>query len=205
MLSSWTSWSQCYHVQWILKHKDILWHIVKTALLEMWLCVLSIMDIMEDYQKNLKGAWQEILDFRFFHKSFSPWPLRFYWGQIPTVNCTQPFCMSVRVFRRNFRTGCNEWTAKEHIWQYRLYWYRGVTVLLPGWVIWKYMWFVHANLPIGRLTSDRTVDLHWGEWLNSSADFNPNHNHVNAAPTQASLQTTSRPHHHATPKQNYCI
>ncbi len=64
------------------------------------------------------------------------------------------------------------------------------------------MWFVHANLPIGRLTSVRTVDLHWGEWLNSSADFNPNHNHVNAAPTQASLQTTSRPHHHATPKQN---
>jgi hypothetical protein len=46
----------------------------------------------------------------------------------------------------------------------RLYWYRGVTVLLPGWVIWKYMWFVHANLSIGRLTSARTVDLHWGEW-----------------------------------------
>ncbi len=87
----------------------------------------------------------------------------------------------------------------------RLYWYRGGTVLLPGWVIWKYMWFVHANLPIGRLTSVRTVDLHWGEWLNSSADFNPNHNDVNAAPSQASLQTTSRPHHHATPKQNYCI
>ncbi len=33
----------------------------------------------------------------------------------------------------------------------------------------------------------------------------PDHNHVNAAPKQASLQTTSRPHHRATPKQNYCI
>ncbi len=43
-----------------------------------------------------------------------------------------------------------------------------------------------------------------GEWLISYADFNPNHNHVNAAPKQSSLQTTSRPHHHATPKQNYC-
>ncbi len=66
------------------------------------------------------------------------------------------------------------------------------------------MWFVHANLPIGRLTSVRTVDLHWGgEWLNSSADFNPNQNHVNAAPIHkpASRQL---PHHKATPKQNYC-
>ncbi len=87
----------------------------------------------------------------------------------------------------------------------RLYWYRGVTVLLPGWVIWKYMWFVYANLPVGRLSSVRTVDLHWGEWLNSSADYNPNHNHVNAAPTKACLQATSRQHHHASPKQNYCI
>jgi hypothetical protein len=65
------------------------------------------------------------------------------------------------------------------------------------------MLFVHANLPIGRVTSVRNVDLHWGKWLNSSADFNPNLNHVNAAPKQASLQTTSRPHHHATPKQHY--
>ncbi len=79
--------------------------------------------------------------------------------------------------------------------------YRGVKVLLPGSVIWKYeyMWFVHANLPIGRLTRVRTVDLHLGEsWINSSAGFNPNHNHVNAAPQQASLQTTSRQHHACT-------
>ncbi len=42
----------------------------------------------------------------------------------------------------------------------RLYWYRGVTVLLPGWVIWKQMWFVHAKLPIGRWTGVRTIDPH---------------------------------------------
>jgi hypothetical protein len=67
------------------------------------------------------------------------------------------------------------------------------------------MLFVHANLSIGRLISVLTVDPHWGVWLKYSADFNPNHNHVNAAPNQTSLQTTSRPHHHATSKQNYCI
>jgi hypothetical protein len=65
--------------------------------------------------------------------------------------------------------------------------------------------FAHANLPIGRLTSVRIVDLHWEEWLNSFADFNPNHSHVNAAPKQACLQITSGPHHHAAPEQNYCI
>jgi hypothetical protein len=32
--------------------------------------------------------------------------------------------------------------------------------------------------PISPL-SERTVDPHWGEGHNSSADFNPNHNHVN--------------------------
>jgi hypothetical protein len=58
---------------------------------------------------------------------------------------------------------------------------------------------------IGRLANVRTVDPHWGEWHDSSDDFNPNHNHVNAAPKQARLQTTSRPLHHATPKQNYCM
>ncbi len=44
---------------------------------------------------------------------------------------------------------------------------------------------------------------HWGEGHNFSADFNPNHSHVNTAPKQASLQTTLRPHFHARPKQNY--
>jgi hypothetical protein len=31
------------------------------------------------------------------------------------------------------------------------YWYRGVTVLLLGWVIWMQVWAVHANLPLGWL------------------------------------------------------
>ncbi len=44
----------------------------------------------------------------------------------------------------------------------RLYWCRVVTVLLPGWVTWKLMWFVYANLPLGRLASIRTTDSHWG-------------------------------------------
>jgi hypothetical protein len=60
--------------------------------------------------------------------------------------------------------------------------------------------------PHWTLISVRTVDPQWGEWFNSSADFNPNNNHVNTGPKQASFQTTSRPHHHATLKQkNYCM
>ncbi len=55
--------------------------------------------------------------------------------------------------------------------------------------------------PFGRLTSVRIDDPYWGEGYNFLVDFNPNHNHVNAAPKQASLQTMSRPHHHAIPKQ----
>jgi hypothetical protein len=54
---------------------------------------------------------------------------------------------------------------------------------------------VHANLPIGRLLSVRTVDSHWGEWHNSSADFNPNHHYVNAAPNK---QASRLPHVHTT-------
>ncbi len=47
--------------------------------------------------------------------------------------------------------------------KFRLYWYRDVTVLLPGWVIWKYMWFVHANLPNGRLTIVSALSISIGE------------------------------------------
>jgi hypothetical protein len=55
--------------------------------------------------------------------------------------------------------------------------------------------------PLGcRLVSALSIPI--GEWHKSPADFNPNHNHVNAAPETASLQTTSRPHHQANPKQN---
>jgi hypothetical protein len=41
--------------------------------------------------------------------------------------------------------------------------------------------------PHSTLIGVRTVDPHWGEWQNSSADFNPYNNHVNAAPKQASF------------------
>ncbi len=37
------------------------------------------------------------------------------------------------------------------------------------------------------------------KWLDNT--FNPNHNHVNADPKQTSIHTTSRPLHHAAPKQ----
>jgi hypothetical protein len=47
------------------------------------------------------------------------------------------------------------------LWHSCLYWYRGETVLL-GWVTWKLKWFVHANLPFGRLASVCTTDFHWG-------------------------------------------
>jgi hypothetical protein len=47
----------------------------------------------------------------------------------------------------------------------------------------------------------RTVD--WIEGYNSSADFNLNPNHVNAATKQASLQIMSIPHHHATHKLKF--
>jgi hypothetical protein len=48
---------------------------------------------------------------------------------------------------------------------------------------------------IGRLSSVRTVDPHWGEWHNSSADFNPIHNYVNAAPDN---QASRLPYVHTT-------
>ncbi len=57
------------------------------------------------------------------------------------------------------------------------------------------MWFVHANLPIGWLSSVRTDDPHWGEWHNYSADFNPIHNYVNAAPDK---QASRLPYVHTT-------
>ncbi len=48
----------------------------------------------------------------------------------------------------------------------RLYWYRDVTVLLPGWVVWKYKWFVLANLPIWLLASVRTINPPLGSGTN---------------------------------------
>ncbi len=76
------------------------------------------------------------------------------------------------------------------------YWYGGVTVYCTAGL---------GNLEVYAMCSISYksphwppalyVDPHWGEWHNSSADVNPNHNHVNAALKQANLQTTSRPHY----------
>ncbi len=41
----------------------------------------------------------------------------------------------------------------------RLYWYRGVTILLPGWVIWKYWNWPSKFFSMG---SVRTVNSQWG-------------------------------------------
>jgi hypothetical protein len=57
--------------------------------------------------------------------------------------------------------------------------YLEVNVICPG------------NFPIGRLTSVRTVDLHWGEWLNSSADLTP----TTITPMQLLIKQASRPPH----------
>ncbi len=57
---------------------------------------------------------------------------------------------------------------------------------------------VLANLPTGRLTSVRTVDpFPIGENGSIPLLALTLTAHVNAATKQASLQTTSRPHHHA--------
>jgi hypothetical protein len=54
----------------------------------------------------------------------------------------------------------------------------------------------HSNTPIGQLIGVRIVDPHWGERLKSSTAFNPNHNHVNAAPkTSKTPNPASHPHH----------
>jgi hypothetical protein len=85
------------------------------------------------------------------------------------------------------------------------YWYRGVTVLLLG--------YLEVNVIFQCKSPHWAVDLcphcrslfHWGKWHNSTSNLKPNHNQVTAAPKQASLKTTSSPYHHVTPKQNYCM
>ncbi len=66
------------------------------------------------------------------------------------------------------------------------------------------MWVVHENLPIGQLTRVRTVDPHWGKWLKSSTGTVLTLTLTTIMSMQllkhSSLQTTSRPHHHATPQ-----
>jgi hypothetical protein len=86
-------------------------------------------------------------------------------------------------------------------------------IILRAWIILVHRYYCRAGLfgskcdlsmqlsPLDcSLVSALSITI--GEWHNSLADFNPNHNHGNADPKQASLQTTVRPQHHATPKQN---
>jgi hypothetical protein len=64
-------------------------------------------------------------------------------------------------------------------------------------------WLLKCNLsmqisPLGGWPGSAiSIDLHFGEWLYSSANINLNHNLVNIASKQARLQTTSRLHYHA--------
>ncbi len=76
------------------------------------------------------------------------------------------------------------------------FWNRGVKVLYYCWagLFWSKCDLAMQMSPLIAWLVVRIVDPHWEEWHNSFADFNPNHNHVNAAPKQASLKT-SRPNH----------
>ncbi len=47
------------------------------------------------------------------------------------------------------------------------------TIAGLGYFAWKYMWFVHVNLPIGRLTSVRNVDPHRGNGTVTLLTFTP--------------------------------
>ncbi len=49
--------------------------------------------------------------------------------------------------------------------------------------------------------SVQTVNTHWGEWHNPTADINLKHNLVNTAPQQTNLKSIASTHHHATHKQ----
>ncbi len=56
----------------------------------------------------------------------------------------------------------------------RLYWYRGVTVLLPGWVIWKYWNCPRKFFSLGSWLVSALSTPNGGEGYNSSTDLNPN-------------------------------
>jgi hypothetical protein len=83
----------------------------------------------------------------------------------------------------------------------RLYWYRGVTVLLPGWVIWKY-----GNCPCKFFSSlGSWLTLSGGEGCNSTADLHPKTissiqlQCIHAARPHPADKTTSKP------KAKYCM
>jgi hypothetical protein len=54
-----------------------------------------------------------------------------------------------------------------------LYWYRGVTALLPGWVIWKYWNCPCKFLSFGSWLVSALSTPNGGEGYNSSTDLNP--------------------------------
>jgi hypothetical protein len=76
-----------------------------------------------------------------------------------------------------------------------------------GWVVWKIVGPVHANLLCGQSASVRTADYHGGKWYNSISDFigpravtpegervNPDTQIINSASTQSSFKFTSSRH-----------
>jgi hypothetical protein len=72
----------------------------------------------------------------------------------------------------------------------RLYWYRGVTVLLPGWVIWKYWNCPCKFFSLGSWLVSALSTHNGGEGYNSSPDLNSN----TITSIQLQYIQASRPH-----------
>ncbi len=97
------------------------------------------------------------------------------------------------------------WYLAASIGTSRLYWYRGVTVLLPGWVIWKYWSCPCKFFSLGSWLVSALSTPNGGEGYNSSNDLNPN------TITSIQLQSiqASRPHRPykttSKPQPKYCM
>ncbi len=82
------------------------------------------------------------------------------------------------LLEENPQCGCSDICAslKGPLILSRLYWYycRGVTVLLPGWVIWKYWNYPCKFFSLGSWLVSALSTPNGGEGYNSSPDFNPN-------------------------------
>jgi hypothetical protein len=86
--------------------------------------------------------------------------------------------------------------------RFRLYWYRGVTVLLPGWVIWKYWNYPCTFFSLTSWLVSALSPPNGGEGYNSSTDFNPN----TISHQYSSNPTSSRQNHKKNPNRNVvCI
>ncbi len=87
----------------------------------------------------------------------------------------------------------------------RLYWYRGVTVLLPGWVIWKYWDCPCKFFSLGCWLVSALSTPNGGERYNSSTDLNPN----TITSIQLQCIQSSRPHLSdkttSKPQPKYCM